>query len=293
MELHQLRYFVAVADLRNFTRAAERCLVAQPSLSQQIIKLERELGTPLLTRAGRTVDLTDAGRTFLPRAQRILREVEEASLAVSDDLDTGRGSISVGVIPTIAPYFLPRVVRDFVRGWPNAEITVREDVTERTVRELVEGRLDLAVLATPVTHSRLRSEELFEEELLLALPAGHALTSRRRIRMEDLRDEPFLLLGEEHCLGDQVLGFCEQHAMSPVPVCQSAQLLTVQELIALGIGISLVPAMARKHDKSRRRVYRSLVGDRPTRTLRVAWLEGRYRSRVVNGMLDCLRASNG
>src|SRR5262249_16873605 len=147
MEIHQLRYFVAVAQAGNFSRAAERCHVSQPSLSQQILKLERRLGQPLFSRLGRRAVLTDAGRMLLDRALSVRATVDAAGrrLRAGDPLDAGR--LAIGAIPTIAPYLLPPILKSFVKRCPRVELIVREDVTHHLVSAVVEGELDLAVVA--------------------------------------------------------------------------------------------------------------------------------------------------
>jgi LysR family hydrogen peroxide-inducible transcriptional activator len=287
MELHQLRYFAAVAELESFTRAAERCLVSQPSLSQQIIKLEKELGQPLFERLGRKILLTDAGRALYQQARQILDAVEEAR-HVCDGV-AGHGKVAVGAIPTVAPYLLPPLLRQFARDFPAAEVIVREDVTERTVEGCLAGELDVALLALPIDDQMLRVEPLFEEELFLALPAGHPFARKKRVTADDLRGEPFILLNEAHCLGGQMVSFCRNNGFQPVMRCRSAQLLTVQELVGLGQGISLIPAMARQLDRSRDRVYRSLAPPRPTRTLAVVWHRHRVQSPLVQRFIEIAR----
>src|ERR1700685_573232 len=159
MELHQLRYFVAVADLGNFTRAAARCFVAQPSLSQQIIKLERELGRPVFDRSGRKSRLTARGRTFYDRAVEILAAVDGAKRALTED--AGAGRVSVGAIPTVAPYLLPPLLKQFVREYPKAELSITENLTKYTVRACLEGDVDVGLLALPIEDERLVGERLF------------------------------------------------------------------------------------------------------------------------------------
>src|SRR5262245_57100967 len=165
MELHQLRYFVAVAQAGNFSRAAERCHVSQPPLSQQVLKLERRLGQPLFRRLGRRAVLTDAGRMLLDRAMSILADVDDAERRLRAGDQAGTGRLAIGAIPTIAPYLLPPILRAFVRRCPRVELIVREDVTDRLVTAVVEGELDLALVALPVADDHLQAEPLFAEPL--------------------------------------------------------------------------------------------------------------------------------
>lgn len=287
MEFHQLRYFVAVADLGNFTRAAEQCFVAQPSLSQQIIKLEKELGGPLLDRGGRAIRLTDAGRRFYDHATQILASVEEAKQELSEAAESGH--VSIGAIPTIAPYVVPGLVKRFHRACPKAQVTLFENLTESTIKSCLEGEIDLGLLALPVQSDRLHVEPLVSEELLIALPKGHRLSRKRKLTIADVAEEPFVLLSEAHCLGEQIVSFCKQQSCLPAVSCHSAQLLTVQEMVGLGHGVSLIPEMAVRGDKSKGRVYRSLSGQKPSRTIAMIWKKNRYQSPLAIAMRDLIR----
>ena len=289
MELHQLRYFVAVAQAGNFSRAAERCHVSQPSLSQQILKLERQLGQPLFSRLGRRAVLTDAGRLLLDRAMTILANVDDAErrLRTSDPLHGGR--LAIGAIPTIAPFVLPPTLQTFIKRCPEVELTVREDVTSQLIPAVVEGELDLAIVALPIVDEHLEAEPLLTEALLLTVPPKHPLARRRRVTVADLVGERFILLGEMHCLGEQVLNFCRAHECQPQIACRSAQIGTIQSLIALGQGISLLPEVARSSDRSHKLVYRELAQDEPRRTLAVVWHKHRYRSPLAEHFLAAVR----
>lgn len=213
MEIHQLRHFLAVAELRNFTRAAQQCYISQPSLSQQIIKLERELGQPLFQRRRRDVRLTAAGRAPLPTAEAILGAVEEVKSLIEAATDPEQGTVTIGAIPTVAPYLLPPLLHQFALAHPRAEIALVEHLTEHTLRGCLEGELDVGVVALPVTEKRLEVEPLFSEELLLALPPKHRLSRKRQITLEDLSAEPFVVLDEMHCLGKQIIRFCDARAV--------------------------------------------------------------------------------
>jgi len=288
MEMHQLRYFVAVAQTGSFSRAAERCHVSQPSLSQQIQKLERGLKQQLLERLGRRVVLTDAGRLLLDRAMVILAAVEDAERRLQDDDEKG-GRLAVGAIPTIAPYLLPPVLRRFLQRHPNVDLMVHEDVTSQLQAAVGTGDLDLALVALPMNDERLHVEPLFSEPLLLALARGHRLAGRRKITVDDLREERFILLTEMHCLGEQVLSFCNAHGCQPWIACKSAQITTVQSLIAMNQGISLLPAMAQRVDRDPKRVYRTLAGDEPRRTIAVISRLHGYHSPTAERFLAKLR----
>ena len=287
MELTPLRYFVRAADRQNFTRAASELHVSQPALSRAVAGLERELGRPLFERDGRRVRLTDAGRTFRDRAGRILALADDAAAEIADDGETG--TVRLAAIPTLAPYRLPAALARFAERKPRADVRVCEDVTAECVRRLRTGDSDLALIALPCPDPALKTEILYEEELLAALPAAHPLAAADRVTVADLEPEPFVLLGEAHCLSGAVESFCRRARVSPVVVERTSQLATVVALVAAGHGVSLVPAAAAAPGGGV--VYRSLSGDRPTRTAAAAWNPDRFVSRLTRAFLGVLKES--
>lgn len=289
MEMHQLRYFVAVAQASSFSRAAAACFVAQPSLSQQIAKLEKSVGQRLFDRLGRRVQLTDAGRQLLDSAQAILAAVDDAKRRLKDDGNLSGCRLAVGAIPTVAPYVLPAVLRHFEKRQRGVEITIHEDVTRNLIGAVAAGELDLALLALPIEDERLAVEVLWTEPLLVALPHRHRLARKKRIALADLREERFLVLTEMHCLGEQVVSFCRAHECQPRIACRSAQIATMQALIEQGLGVTLLPQMATRHTTSKRIVYRHLAAPAPSRTLCVIWRKHRYHSVAAQRFLDALR----
>lgn len=244
MELHQLRYFLAVARTGSFTRAAERERVAQPTLSQQIRKLERELGLPLFERLGRGVRLTPAGQRLLGHAQAVLRELTEARHALQAFRDQVAGALTVGVIPTILPYFLAGRLEQFLRRHPAVEVHVVEEVTDRLLEKLTSGDLDLAIVRLPVRRPHLVCSEILREPLLAALPPGHRLEAQTELDPRDLEGERLLVLRDGHCLRSQVLTLCRRSASRPQDVLETDQLASIAALVASGFGVSVLPAMA-------------------------------------------------
>ena len=186
MEVHQLRYFCAVARHGTFTRASKAEHIAQPSLSQQILKLEAELGARLFDRLPRSAKLTVFGKAFLPKAERILRDLEEARTELRDMSGNEKGEVIVGIIPTIAAYLLPRLLNDFTVRHPVITIKIVEDITPTLLQRLHEGTIDLAVAALPIAGNELASVELFEEKFYAVLPEKHRLASRAHISLAEL-----------------------------------------------------------------------------------------------------------
>jgi len=290
MEFEQLRHFVKVAELGSFTRAAEVVSLSQPALSRSIARLELELGQPVFDRQTRRVVLTDAGRILLDRAQEILNLADDLRTRICDDGRTGK--IRVAAIPTIAPFFLPPILREFGQNFPNAAVIVHEDTTDILIKKLLNGEIDIAILSRPIDARRLKAEDLFEEELLLVMSAEHPLRNKKNIQISDLETLPFVLLSEAHCLSGSIVRFCRQkRTFHPVSVETTSQLTSVQELVSLNHGISLIPAMARLLDVSERRIYRSLAGTKPTRKIVMVWNPYRFQSRLLESFKQQLRRS--
>jgi LysR family hydrogen peroxide-inducible transcriptional activator len=261
--------------------------ISQPALSRSIQKLEEELGQPVFARKTRNVSMTEAGVLLQARAQQILTIVEDTKAEITDDGISGR--VRIGVIPTIAPYFLPDLLSQFSKEFSSASVTVQEDTTDELMKSCTQGEIDLAVLALPIPAKYLEVEELFEEELLLVLPPDHPLVEKPKIRLNDIEQLPFVLLNEAHCLSDNIETFCRQRSFQPVSVERTSQLTTVQELVSLSHGVSMVPSMARVLDQSNRRVYRSFSGKKPTRKVAVVWNPYRFQSRLAEAFKDHLR----
>ena len=281
MEMQQLRYVVAVARTKNFSRAAEQCHVSQPSLSQQIQKLEEELGERLFDRLKREAKLTPAGETFVRRAVRILDEVDAARREAHDARALLRGTLAVGVLPTIAPYLLPDIIVSFNQRYPGVEVLIHEDMTARLLKLALTCDVDFAIASTPLHDARFEVRELFAEELLLAVPPGHPLATKRRVTSTDLDAEKLIIMKEGHCLGDQVMRFCERRKAHPTVSIRSAQMETIQCLVRAGVGLSLIPKMAVLKGRSDAPVYRSFNSTRPERSIVLAWPKQRPPGRAA------------
>lgn len=281
-----------MARTGNFSRAAEQCHVAQPSLSQQIQKLEDELGERLFDRMKREAKLTPHGEAFLRRAVRILEEVDAAKREATDARDLLRGTVTVGVLPTIAPYLLPDAMTQFTEKFPGVEIMVQEDTTARLLKLAHGYEIDFALASQPIQDERLEVKELFSEELLLALPPGHPLTRKRTVVVADLEGERLIVMKGGHCLGDQVLGFCDRRAVKPKISFRSSQLETIQALVSAGLGLSLIPAMAARSEREDLPEYRSLQSPRPERRIVAARPKQRPPGRAASEFLKMVSAQS-
>jgi LysR family hydrogen peroxide-inducible transcriptional activator len=289
MELHQLRYFCAVAETGSFSRAAEQSHVSQPSLSQQILKLEDELGARLFDRLGRSVRLTNVGKTFLPRARSVLRELEAARGDVVEQKDSLGGSISVGVIPTVAPYFLPPHLTSFSRKFPQVRFTIIEEITPILLERLRAGTIDVAILALPIRGHEFETFPLLTERLFAALPRKHKLASRSALSLKDLRAEPFLLLRDGHCFRDTAVAACDRARLHPQIIFESGQFSSLLSMVGAGVGVSIVPEMA--IDKTSPCRYVRIADSQAARTIGAVVLRGRSLTRAHLGFLSHLRAS--
>ncbi len=252
MELHQLRYFCAVAETASFSRAAEQSHVSQPSLSQQILKLEDELGARLFDRLGRSVRLTELGKTFLPRARAVLRELEAAKGDVVEGKEFIGGPVTVGVIPTVAPYFLPPRLTTFSRKFPQVRLTIVEEITPVLLDRLRAGAIDVAILALPIR--------------------GHEF-------------DAFPLL-----TGDTAVAACDRARLHPQIVFESGQFSSLLSMVGAGMGVSIVPEMAIEKESPCR--YVRIADDQAVRTIGAVILRGRSLTRAHNAFLAHLRASS-
>jgi LysR family hydrogen peroxide-inducible transcriptional activator len=240
--LRQLRYFEALARYSHFGRAAEACAISQPALSMQIKELEQALGGALLERSARQVALTNFGEELAQRVRDILRSVDELGDFARASRDQLAGRLRIGMIPTIAPYLLPKVIENLARLHPELDIHVRETVTPKLIQELAEGRLDTAIVALPVSEPSLTEVALFAENFLLVRPGEEEGTPVPS--SETLREMRLLLLEEGHCFRDQALSFCNMQSSPPREVLDASSLSTLVQMVGAGIGVTLIPEMA-------------------------------------------------
>ncbi len=289
MEFQQLRYLVAVAETENFTRASERCHVAQPSLSQQIIKLEKELGHKLFHRLGRRAVLTEAGMVFLQRARRMLLELDDATREMRDS-DLIDRSITIGSIPSLAPTLLPPLLALCKTRFPQLEVNANEDFRDDLIRGVIDGHLDLAIMALPVVDVRLASEVLFSEPLLLAVGKSHPLASKSKVEIDDVKGERFVMMGSRSTLAAEIRRFCGDEHFEPRIAHHCAQIATVKALVAQGVGITILPKGTITAEDRTRIISKPLVGRNPSRDVGIIRHQSRYQSRGAEQFLSVLRA---
>lgn len=291
MNLRDLAYLVAVADHRHFGRAADACFVSQPTLSVQIKKLEQELGVPLVER-GAQILLTAAGEEVVDRARSVLREVDGIRDAARQATDPASGSLRVGLFPTLGPYLLPHVVPGVRARYPELELLLVEEKTERLLQLLRDGKLDAAVLALPVPDDRLHVEPLFEEAFVLAAPAGHPLADvPGPAPLSVLDGESVLLLEDGHCLRDQALSVCRLASAHERSGFRATSLETLRQMVAAGVGVTLLPELAVRPPvaPSDAIALVRFAAPEPTRQIAMLWRENDPRRDFLPGLADLFR----
>ena len=244
MNLRDLRYICAVAELRHFGKAAERIHVSQPTLSGQIRKLEDTLGVALFERTNKSVRITPAGERIVDLARQVLQGADEISRVAQAHCDPLAGPMRLGMIPTVAPYLIPLFVRPLQAALPDLKPVFIEEITDSLLAGLERGDLDAAILATEPDHPRLLSLPLYHEPFWVAVPLGHELEHREKIRLQDLDPGELMLLADGHCFRDQALAVCGLDETAERPDTTATSLETIVNLVAAGHGITLVPALA-------------------------------------------------
>ena len=270
LTMKHLRYFEALARHRHFGRAAEASAISQPALSLQIKELEDILGAPLAERGPRQIRLTALGEEFSLRAAEVLRAVDELAALARASTGPLSGRLRLGIIPTIAPYYLPQLIRQLASDFPDLDLRPREAVTQRLVRDLAEGRLDLALVALPVSESSLIEHPLFDEEFLLVRPLSDAALPVPTL--SGLATMPLLLLEEGHCFRDQAIAACKLPRTPAGEIMEGSSLSTLVQMVGAGIGVTLIPEMAaRVEARSAPVSVQRLPAPRPGRTVGLVW----------------------
>jgi LysR family hydrogen peroxide-inducible transcriptional activator len=270
--LRQLRYLVALAENRHFGRAAEACSVTQPALSMQIRDLERQLGVQLVERRPGDVVLTDIGRDIVDRSEQILAASRDLVDFARHANHTLAGRLVLGVIPTLAPYVLPRILPQLQERYPQLKIDLRETQTKVLLEELTRGLLDVVMLALPVPESDVETLSLFDDPFLLAVPAGDSQIEGARVTARDIDRQRLILLEEGHCLRDQALAFCAGARGTNAMGLGATSLATVMEMVANGYGVTLVPQVAADLGARDKRVkLLRFASPEPGRTIGLAW----------------------
>lgn len=290
MNLRDLQYLVALAETRHFGRAAERCHVSQPTLSAQLKKLEEYLGVALIERRPRKVALTASGEAVIERARRMLQGAEDIRALARASQDPLAGPLKVGLIPTLGPYLLPRVMPRIAQALPKLALLLHEYQTAPLVQRVLDGELDLAILALPADTKGLQTRPLFAEAFLVAMPEQNRLASKRRLRTPDLAGEKLLLLEEGHCLREHALEACSR-AGAEEQGFRATSLETLRQMVASGAGITLLPRLAAEGPfaSARGLVVRPFAPPVPSRTIGAAWRRSSSRGEAIAAVCDIVQ----
>lgn len=296
MELRQLQYALQIAAERNFSRAADKLHIAQPSLSQQLAKLEKELGVLLFQRNTSSVELTHAGVKFVEQAQIIIDAVELLRQEMSDISQLRTGRVVVGSMPITGAHLLPHVLPVFKEKYPEVDINLLEDSSMNLEKLTANGQTDLSLLSLPLEIPALTYEILGEERIDLAVPPGHPLALRastgQRTSLEELKDESFIVLKEGQGFRKMTMELCLNSGFEPRIVFESNNMETVQSLVATGMGVTLVPHFIARAPRSEFvPVYLPLAEPVPTRTLVIAYRRGRYLSKAAEAFIETFKST--
>ena len=280
ISLKQLRYFDAVVRTGHFGKAAEQCAVTQPALSMQIQEMEKDLGVPVLERGRNGVIPTEAGREIAGRAARILSEVRDIVDFARRQGETLAGPLHFGVIPSVAPYLLPALLPLIRSKFPDLDLSLRETQTQHLVDELIDGGLDLLLLALPIEHAEVETMKLFNDRFLLAMPKSRRIASRIRATPDLLKQDRLLLLEEGHCLRDQALAFCSLRRVDNIDTFGASNLSTLVQMVANGLGLTLLPQLAVDLEGRRGDIKLMRFADpEPRRVIGLAWRKSSPRKR--------------
>jgi LysR family hydrogen peroxide-inducible transcriptional activator len=293
IKLKDLRYLVAVADTRHFGRAAERSFVSQPTLSAQLKKLEEYLGVQLIERAPKRVALTSAGEEVVERARRILAASEEIVELARGHRDPLAGRLKIALLPTIGPYLLPSVAAKLRKQLPRLELMLYEYQTDPMLEKLHSGEIDVGILALPVLMDGLDSQVLYKEPFTVAMPSHHKLAGKASIKLEDLDHETLLLLEDGHCLRDQALAICSGGGMHEKQDFRATSLETLRQMVAAGVGITLLPELAGRgaYGNARGVSIRPFAKPVPTRTIGAVWRKSTARRDAILALAKSIEAN--
>lgn len=292
MNLRDLKYLLAVAEHRHFGRAAEACFVSQPTLSTQLKKLEEFLGVVLVERTNRQVLLTPVGERIVAQAAVVLREVDEIQRIAAQSRDPFGGELRVGIIPTVAPYLLPRILPRLRTAFPALQLLLHEGQTLTICEKLRRGELDALILALPVELEYVSIRPLYDEDFLLAVHPSDPLAQHNRIDIEMISRKPLLLLEDGHCFRDQALDVCKSSGAVENTSFSATSIETLRQMVSSQVGITLMPALA-VHEEDADIAYVRFDAPPPHRRIGLVWRESSSRSELMEAIAEVLVATPG
>jgi LysR family hydrogen peroxide-inducible transcriptional activator len=292
MTLTELRYVVALAQERHFGRAAQKCFVTQPTLSLALAKLEDELGVRLFERNKNEVIVTARGQAIVEQAKRVLDEVGKIPHLARGSQNELAGPLRLGVIPTIGPYLLPDLVPILRKRAPAMPLAIEENLTGNLAPMLREGELDVVIIALPFSIAGVKTEVVYEEPFSVVVPDGHRWSARKAVKPGDLADENLLVLNNGHCFRDQVLEACPGQSNTALPEGRAGSSLeTIRNMVASGLGVSVLPASALAQRYTTRLVkVVPFAAPVPSRKVALAWRTSFDRPLAVRALADAIRA---
>jgi LysR family hydrogen peroxide-inducible transcriptional activator len=291
MNLRALQYFVKLADLRHFSKAADACFVSQPTLSTQIKKLEEELGVQLVERSPKNIMLTPVGEEIADRARLVLSDIDQIRALARRSGNPAEGSVRLGLFPTLAPYLLPHVVPQIREAYPNLRLQLAEEKTETILTMLRQGELDAGLLALPIHDEGLEMEILFEEPFVVAAPAEHPLAKKAQISMKNLDGTELLLLEEGHCLREHALEVCALAGAHERVDFHATSMETLRQMVAASVGVTLMPLSSVKPPiaETQNVVIRPFDDPAPSRTVALVWRSSSALSGFLMELAECLK----
>lgn len=290
--LRDLEYLNAIDQHRHFGRAAAACFVSQPTLSGQLMKLEQQLGIQLVERHRRNVMLTPAGEELVKDARKVLQAANEFELAAKALLDPLAGDLHIGLIPTLAPYLLPYIMKNLNQELPKINFFLHENQTSVLLEQLDQGKLDILILPYLDGMAKFESYQLFDEPLMLATPHSHRLADKESLRLTDLHNQKILTLEDGHCLKDQALGYCFAAGADEDPSFQATSLETLRHMVASDMGITMLPALSVKtHQGNDDISYLSFAKPQPYRAISLLIRPNYSRMQCVRAIVANIRQS--
>ncbi len=289
MNLRDLHYLVAVADLKNFSQAAEHCNISQPTLSNQIKKLEETLDITVFERTNKRVMLTPIGEQIVASARRILREEENIKSLAELAHDPFSGTFKLGAFPTLSTYIFPKIVPLVKEHFPKLKLILIEEKTDQLIQKLRDGVLDAALLALPLEDDYFISKALFVDEFLLAVPSEHVLATHTKIDQHDLTHHKLLLLEEGHCLRDQALDVCRLSGLEEETDFRATGLETLRQMVKAGTGITFMPNIAIK-DGEKGIAYIPFASPAPSRTIGLVWRKTSARNILMQALENLIKS---
>lgn len=294
MTLTELRYVIAVARERHFGKAADACFVSQPTLSVSVKKLESELGVVIFERGGSEITLTPIGEDIVQQAQRVLDAANQVKEIADQGRDPLRGPLRVGVIYTIGPYLLPRIIKSMIDRHPDMPLILQENFTVRLLEMMRTGEVDVAVLAEPFDDTGLNTLPLYDEDFVVAVPKRHPWAKRKQISSVDLKQETMLLLGVGHCFRDQVLEVCPEAARFAAnsagiqKTFEGSSLETIRHMVAEGLGVTILPRMSVTVEEDPLLAFIPFASPVPNRRIVLAWRKSYSRDRAIQALRDTI-----